>query len=488
MKHWKAIRQYLTSHTPHQGMQGVHNQVQSFEWSLICDPFFVVKLEFFQRIVSDCKYIVLFYVNTLRCRRGGVDLLVNALAAYQACPHSFMIPNFHMFLILCLLDVSSFAINLQGRRDASFFLCGEVCRFVSKLYARCYLPETIPLENSWFLILGFKVSEGKFITEEGFLTRFRLTTKIASASKQSAEMIHLNKKSEKVAIDKAAAETTSSFVKEGLQFIQYLVREVLSQAGLSSEVVKGLAAFDPFLLFKRPPEVGLRLFEVLYSFFQLRSGVTNADENIYRDEYLALLDHLRVNSPPDFDLMESSTDLIDFLMGLEFFLTHEHLLYFFKLCCLCVTSRCPQYPPVLFGSVDTTGYRSRFADLVVPCQSYLSCVPDFISCCCSDGNLEKFSILSASFERSAFSPDYDPWTYVDEFGRSKIYKSLLSSYKAVIAVPSARSVRMEKDTTSSVPDDSALKVPSKKQRKRAGSSSSTISSASKKAVQGSSKD
>ena len=296
------------------------------------------------------------------------------------------------------LDVSSFAINLQGRRDASFFLCGEVCRFVSKLCARCYLPETIPLENSWFLLLGFKVSEGKFITEEDFLVRFRLTTKIAAASKQSAEIIHLNKKSEKVAIDKTAAEATSSFVKEGLQFIQYLVRQVLSQAGLSSEVIKGLAAFDPFVLFKRPSEVGLRHFEVLYSTFQLRSWVTSANENICRDEYLTLLDHLRVNDPPNFDLMESSTDLIDFLMGLEFFQNHELLFYIFKICCLCLTSRSPQYPPVLLGSVDTTGYRSRFADLVVPCQSYLSCVPDFISCCCSDANFKKFSTLSASFE------------------------------------------------------------------------------------------
>ena len=375
MKHWQSIRQYLTSHAPDQGMQGVHNQVQSFKWSLICDPFFVVKLEFFQRIVSDCKYIVLFYVNELRRRRGGVGLSVNTLGVFQACPHSFTIPSFHMLVILCLSDVSSFAINLQGRRDASFVLCGEVCRFVSKLCARCYSPETIPLENSWFLILGFKVSEGKFITEESFLTGFRLTTKIAAASKQSAEMVHLNKKSEKVAKDKTAVEATSSFVKEGLQFIQYLVREVLSQAGLSSEIVKGLAAFDPFVLFKRPPEVGLRHFGVLYSTFQLRSWVTSADENVYRDEYLALLDHLRVNFPPDFDLMESSSDLISFLMGLEFFLTHEHLLYFFKLCCLCVTSRSSQYHPVLFGSVDTTGYRSRFADLVVP-WLYTVCIFD----------------------------------------------------------------------------------------------------------------
>ena len=91
-------------------------------------------------------------------------------------------------------DVTSFVINQQGRRDATFFLCGEVCRFVSKLCARCYMPETIPLENSWFPLLGFKVSEGKFMSEEDFLVRHRLTNRIATASKQSAEVTHLNKK------------------------------------------------------------------------------------------------------------------------------------------------------------------------------------------------------------------------------------------------------------------------------------------------------
>ena len=150
--------------------------------------------------------------------------------------------------------------------------------------------------------------------------------------------------------------------------------------------------------------------------------------------------------------MESSTDLIDFLMRLEFFQTHEHLFYVFKLCCLCLTSGSPQYPPVSFGSVDKTGYRSRFADLVIPCQSYLSCVPGFISSCCSDVNLETFATLSASFDRFAFSDDYDPWTFVDEFCRSKIYKGLLATYRAVTFVPSARSVRIERDTSSTVPE------------------------------------
>ena len=391
-------------------------------------------------------------------------------------------------MVGCVSDVSSFVVNLQGRRDATFFLCGEVCRFISKLCSRCYLPETIPVEKDWFLLLGFAVSEGKFLTEEDFLVRLRLVNKVATASKQSAEIVHLNKKSEKAAIEKTADEATSSFAREGLHFVHYLLKEILNQAGLRSEIVKGLAAFDPFILFKRPSEVGLRHFDLLYATFQHRPWVSSANEDACREEYIALLDHLRVNYPPDFDLLENSKDLIDFLMGLEFFQTHEHLLYLFKLCCLCLTSSSPQYPPVLFGSVDTIGYRGRFTDLVLPCQSYLSSVPDSVSGCVTDANLDKFSHLSATFEQFAFGADYDPLTYVDVFGRSKIYKSLLASYKLTTSISVVRSVRLEERSVSSVPDESALKIPSKLRRKRQGSNSSSLSSSSKKPVQGSSKD
>ena len=116
----------------------------------------------------------------------------------------------------CVSDVSSFVVNLQGRRDATFFLCGEVCRFISKLCSRCHLLETIPVENAWFLLLGFAINDGKFLTEEDFLNRLRLVNKVATASKQSAEVVHLNQKSEKAAIDKTADEATSSFA-----FISY---------------------------------------------------------------------------------------------------------------------------------------------------------------------------------------------------------------------------------------------------------------------------
>ena len=72
------------------------------------------------------------------------------------------------------------------------------------------------------------------------------------------------------------------------------------------------------------------------------------------------------------------------------------------------------------GRIDTSGLQSRMADVVLPCQSYLLAVPDSLTVCCTEPNLDKFSQLSASFGQSGFATDYDPWFYVDGFGRTAI--------------------------------------------------------------------
>ena len=59
LKQWKSVLRYLTVHSRRQENQGVHNKVQSFEWSLISDEFFSVRLEIFQRLINDCEYAML---------------------------------------------------------------------------------------------------------------------------------------------------------------------------------------------------------------------------------------------------------------------------------------------------------------------------------------------------------------------------------------------------------------------------------------------
>ena len=272
-----------------------------------------------------------------------------------------------MGTIPLLSDNSSFVVNLQQMQDFSFYLCVEIARYIYRLRFRCYTPDTIPLENSWFLLLNSQTSEGTFMPTDEFLTRLKMSNKVAKTSRQKSEGVHSGKKIDKSAVQKTAATTIKNdFVRYTQSYIQYLLGAVLHQAGLCSNLVRGLAAFDPYVMLNRPTDVALRHFDLLYRTFQLRSWVSPANESACRDEYVELLDHRRASSLPSFDVTRGSRDLINFLINIDFMQEQSHLLYLFKLSCLCITSNSPRYPTVTVGSVSTSNYQSMLTDVVLP--------------------------------------------------------------------------------------------------------------------------
>ena len=192
--------------------------------------------------------------------------------------------------------------------------------------------DTVPLPNSWFLLLTFQISEGVLTPADEFFTRLKMTNKVAKASKQQAEGIHPGKRVNKAIIQKTAGIVKADFVRDGQSYLQFLVSEVLRRAGLCSDIVKGLAGFDPLIMFNRPREVALQHFHLLYSTFLLRSWVTPTNESSCRDEYVEILDHLRASYPATFDITDNPKDLIDFFVILELMQTHPHLIHLFKLC------------------------------------------------------------------------------------------------------------------------------------------------------------
>ena len=232
-----------------------------------------------------------------------------------------------------------------------------------------------------------------------------MTNKVAKASKQKAEGIHSGKRVNKAIIQKTAGTVKADFVRDGQSYLQFLVSEVLRRAGLCSDIVKGLAGFDPLIMFNRPREVALQHFHLLYSTFLLRSWVTPTNESSCRDEYVEILDHLRASYPATFDLTDNSKDLIDFFVILELMQTHPHLIHLFKLCWLCATSNSPGYPAVTLGTISTSDHQSRFTDVVLPSQSNLSAVPGSIEFYSNESNLSRVSLLSASFGQSALSSE-----------------------------------------------------------------------------------
>ena len=297
-----------------------------------------------------------------------------------------------------------------------------------------------------------------------------MTNKVSTACKARAGGFHFSQKTERAAILATAETVKADFVKDSQQYIQFLINGILQRTGLSTNLVKGLAAFDPFIMLKRPIDVALRHFDVLYNTFALRSWVDDSNRSLCRDQYIQLLDHLRTAYGSSFDITSVAADLIEFLMGLEFLHERSHLLHLFNLSCLCTTV-------VVFGDVTAAGGQNRFTDLVLPCQSYMANVAGSVIRSSEDSSLAKFSALAASFGRAAFSPEYDPWTYTDIFGRSKIYKSFLATHRKADSAPKRASAQGDLEGSSTVGDQSAVRFPSSKKRKRgrSGSRSSTSS-------------
>ena len=136
-----------------------------------------------------------------------------------------------------VLDVTSFVISLGQRRDATFFLCGEVCKYINRLCFRIYQPDRVPLESAWFLLMDFRISQGKLMSDEDFLVRLKIASKVTTASNLKAAGLHFNKKSSKAVINKTAESAKSDFVGSAKDFIKFLLSGVLQHTELGSDLI-----------------------------------------------------------------------------------------------------------------------------------------------------------------------------------------------------------------------------------------------------------
>ena len=115
---------------------------------------------------------------------------------------------------LFFLDNTSFIINAQHRRDASFFLCGEASKFIYQLCFRCFTSDSVPLPSAWFLLLGFQVGDGTLMAAGEFLVRLNTTNKVASARKRKAEGVHSGERSDRALVQKTAETLKAEFVQD----------------------------------------------------------------------------------------------------------------------------------------------------------------------------------------------------------------------------------------------------------------------------------
>ena len=86
----------------------------------------------------------------------------------------------------------------------------------------------------------------------------------------------------------ALAELTSKvkeqFVKESMDYILHLAKSCQSNAQMTTKIVRGLASFDPRVLFSLKMETASRFLAELFYCFRLEKWLSAGDLTLYRDE------------------------------------------------------------------------------------------------------------------------------------------------------------------------------------------------------------
>ena len=341
IKNWKFIENFLRDTAAPQEMHGIRDRPHSLEWTIVNDDFFLVKLEVFQRLIRDCMY--------------------------HLC--SFSIVGRYSFSISCVSDTTSFERSLGKRKDSNFFTFGQSCKLLHKLASRCAHPTSYPACDDWFGLLTFNVDKIVLLPPSDFLKKLKLRADLDQACRAKAEK-DLTQKPGSSVVAIFAEKVKGEFATNVRTCILRLLRLVREHVSLSSDIVQGMASFDPTVLFCLPQEQITRFFGELHTSFRLRKWLPEDSLSIYQDEYLAFVDHLRVAYSSSKKSPEAILNMVEFLTPLTALRSRPHLLRLFELSCLCLTEAGSPLPVVKFSDVDTSDYRCHLIDLIQPVQSF----------------------------------------------------------------------------------------------------------------------
>ena len=325
--------------------------------------------------------------------------------------------------LLCL-DTTSFVPHLVERRDHGFHIYRQLCQYLFKLGRRCIKAKSLPQETDLSGILGISVSDARALAVPDFIARSKLDQRLNTACKIKAEKELSDKKINRANLPKLVKESKEEFGRLGRSYVAYLFHAVQSNLQLTSDIVKGMGAFDLDIMFRSPLSQALYCFKQLFRSFQLRGYYQADDESICTEEYLSFLDELRKEFPDLDQPRIIITDAVSFISGHVTLQSRPHLARIFRLCCLCLDQNFNAMPAVKFGSVRTDDPKSKLIDTILPVQSYFINVGRSIDALTTDSSIAEFLAFEPSFGDSAFSDTYSPWDGMDLFDRAKILSTL----------------------------------------------------------------
>ena len=312
---------------------------------------------------------------------------------------------------------------------------GYTCKYIRRLCSRSILSTSIPSEDEWSEIYGLDLAAAPLLSSRAFLKRLGIEARVSAAAKIKAEY-EVCDRSDKAGIARATEQIIDNFAVSGRNYVGFLMSSVKTHSTLKTELMKGLASFDPTVLFVLPTNVGLYHFTALYGIFRRGKWVKPEDEQLCIEEYLSFVDNLRIKYAELVKSPQLLFDVVDFLIGLPSLRERPLLDYVFRLSCLCLTGGNAELPVVVLGTKTSEDLSCRVSEAVFPVQSYLLNVPESTSVCTSQEAIGRYLSSLEDMDINTFSTTYDPWGSVDLAGRSGIYVELMKTYRKLHPLPS----------------------------------------------------
>ena len=316
---------------------------------------------------------------------------------------------------------------------------------------RVVLPSALPAEEDIASILDLDTTTALALSVPVFLSRTKFGAKLDHACKLKAEIEQHERKGEKTSIDTLKEKAKEEFGRLARSYVTHLFKETRSHFNFTTNIAQGLASFDLEILLKLPLTLATKCFGQLFTVFRLRGYFSQEQEAPAHEEYLSFVDELRVKFAEFDQPTLLIKDTIDFLMGQTTLSTRPLLLSCFKLACLCIDEPFRDLPTVKFGSVNTDDPTSKLVDIVLPVQSFFSQAVNPVESVTSDASISEFLEMESTFGRTALGDTYDPWSGLDNFGRTEILSKLdperrLQSKAGKVGASSAVTVQQSPST------------------------------------------
>ena len=289
---------------------------------------------------------------------------------------------------------------------------------------RCVHAGSLPSSSEASKILGLDTKRVPALTVTEFLNKSKLGQKLETACKLKAERDRRDKKNAGLSLEVLTKRNKEDFGRQARSYVTNVLSEAQGHIGLTSDIVKGLGAFDLNVILEGNHQQGESCARQLFSNLQLRGHFAEDQETQCLEEYQTLVEEfLRLYSE-----MAQPTlfiqDTVDLLMEQPLLRSNPLLFKMFQLACLCLDEPFSTLPPVKFSSINTEDPTCRHIDVILPVQSYFKNIPYCVEAVTTDDLVAKFLRYESVYGELGVSDTYCPWAEVDRYGRGQMLKAL----------------------------------------------------------------